>query len=195
MTGPSVRVAEASDADAVFGVLTLAFATDPCTRYMLSRPGAFVAGFPRFVRVTGEPAVAAGSAYLADDGAAAAIWLPPGARADGAAIGAVVGEFGLPARLPVLSEVGDGLRAYHPETPHWYLSFVGVDPMRQGRGLGSALLEAGLARCDADGADAYLESSNPKNTPLYERYGFEVMGVIQPADFPPLVPMLRPARR
>jgi len=71
---------------------------------------------------------------------------------------------------------------------------IGVDPVRQGRGLGSALLEAGLARCDAEGAMAYLESSNPKNVPLYERYGFEVLGVIEPEDFPPLTPMLRPAR-
>jgi ribosomal protein S18 acetylase RimI-like enzyme len=66
--------------------------------------------------------------------------------------------------------------------------------MRQGRGLGSALLKAGLARCDAEGAAAYLESSNPKNVPLYERHGFEVIGLVQPADFPPLIPMLRPAR-
>jgi ribosomal protein S18 acetylase RimI-like enzyme len=66
--------------------------------------------------------------------------------------------------------------------------------MRQGRGLGSALLEAGLARCDSEGASAYLESSNPKNIPLYERYGFEALGVIEPDDFPPLTPMLRPAR-
>jgi hypothetical protein len=27
--------------------------------------------------------------------------------------------------------------------------------------------------------------------PLYERHGFEVLGVIQPRDFPPLIPMLR----
>jgi ribosomal protein S18 acetylase RimI-like enzyme len=71
---------------------------------------------------------------------------------------------------------------------------IGVDPVRQGRGLGSALLKHGLGQCDAQGLPAYLESSNPKNVPLYERHGFEVMGLIQPADFPPLYPMLRVAR-
>lgn len=71
---------------------------------------------------------------------------------------------------------------------------IGADPSRQGQGLGSALLKEGLKRCDADGVIAYLESSNPKNIPLYERYGFEVIGVIQPGDFPPFYPMLRPAR-
>jgi ribosomal protein S18 acetylase RimI-like enzyme len=72
---------------------------------------------------------------------------------------------------------------------------IGVDPARQGRGLGSALLAHTLSRCDAEGALAYLESSNPKNTPLYERHGFEVLGQIAPADFPGLTPMLRRPRR
>jgi hypothetical protein len=31
--------------------------------------------------------------------------------------------------------------------------------------------------------------------PLYERYGFEVLGFVQPGDFPGIYPMLRPARR
>jgi GNAT superfamily N-acetyltransferase len=71
---------------------------------------------------------------------------------------------------------------------------VGVDPLRQGRGLGSAILQEGLRRCDADGLPAYLENSNPKNTGLYERLGFEAIGLIQPADFPPMQPMLRRPR-
>ena len=73
---------------------------------------------------------------------------------------------------------------------------IGVDPARQGRGLGTRLLDHCLATLvAAEGALAYLESSNPNNTPLYERFGFEVTGQIQPADFPGLTPMLRPARR
>ena len=72
---------------------------------------------------------------------------------------------------------------------------IGVDPSRQGQGLGSALLKAGLQRCDEEGLPAYLESSSPKNVPLYERHGFEVIGLIKPGDHPGLIPMYRPARR
>lgn len=87
------------------------------------------------------------------------------------------------------------MAAFHPEEPHWYLAMIGVDPSRQGRGLGSALLKAALRVVDEAGAPAYLESSNPRNTPLYERFGFQVMGKVAPGDFPGLEPMWRPARR
>ncbi len=68
---------------------------------------------------------------------------------------------------------------------------IGVVPERQGRGLGSALLEFGLVECDRDGTEAYLESSNVANLPLYERFGFEVTGEIQAGSSPPLYPMVR----
>ena len=41
-----------------------------------------------------------------------------------------------------------------------------------------------LNKVDSDALPAYLESSNPKNISLYERYGFEIMGRIQIADAP-----------
>jgi len=68
---------------------------------------------------------------------------------------------------------------------------IGVDPPYQGRGYGAALLKYGLEQCDRDHAAAYLASTNPRNVPLYQRHGFEVLGKIQVGSSPPLVPMLR----
>lgn len=189
-----VRVADASELDDVLQTLTLAFATDPPVRYLFSRPAAYLAGYPRFARAMGGGGAGAGGAWLAEGGAAAALWLPPGFQSDSDAMGEVIGEFIDEAKLPVMGQVVEGITRYHPHEPHWYLSMIGVDPARQGMGLGSALLKAGLARVDADHLPAYLESSHPRNVPLYERFGFEVMGVIQPEDFPPLIPMYRAAR-
>jgi ribosomal protein S18 acetylase RimI-like enzyme len=62
----------------------------------------------------------------------------------------------------------------HPTEPHWYLAVLGVRPESRGRGAGSALLEPGLARADAEGMPCYLESSNKRNVSLYERHGFEI---------------------
>jgi ribosomal protein S18 acetylase RimI-like enzyme len=86
------------------------------------------------------------------------------------------------------------MEQFHPTGPHWYLPMIGVDPAHQGAGIGSALMIEGLKAVDREGSIAYLESSNPKNVSLYERYGFEVIGEIQSGSSPVLRPMLRKAR-
>jgi ribosomal protein S18 acetylase RimI-like enzyme len=189
-----VRIAEEADRDAVLDVLMLAFSSDPCMRFGFQKAQGYRAQFNAFASAMGGGAFASRSAYIADEGAAAALWLPPGVEGDGETIGALIAASAAPERLEALGQVGEMMSQYHPHEPHWYLPMIGVDPARQGQGLGSALLKAGLRRCDADGLAAYLESSNPKNVPLYERFGFEVLGVIEPGGFPPLIPMLRPAR-
>jgi len=189
-----VRVADVSETDTVINTLTLAFATDPPVRWLLPTPDAFLAGFPGFARAMGGPGMAEGCGYLAEGGAAAALWLPPGVSSDSEAMAAAIGPHLTEATGAVVGEVSAAMSGYHPHEPHWYLAFVGVDPVRQGLGLGSAILKAGLKRCDEDGVIAYLESSSPRNIPLYERFGFEVIGVVQPGDFPPVYPMLRAAR-
>ncbi len=86
------------------------------------------------------------------------------------------------------------MEQWHPKEPHWYLPLIGVEPNAQGNGLGGALMRHALARCDQEGALAYLESSNPRNISLYERHGFEVMGEIQLGAGPLVTPMLRRPR-
>lgn len=66
------------------------------------------------------------------------------------------------------------------------------DP-HQGRGYGSALMRHALTRCDRENKLAYLESSNTRNIPLYERYGFGLLATIQIGSAPPVFPMLRQA--
>lgn len=82
----------------------------------------------------------------------------------------------------------------HPHEPHWYLAVLGVDVHRHGKGLGALLMGHALARVDAEGLPAYLESSNPRNIPLCERHGFEVIGRIQSGASPVVTQMLRRAR-
>jgi len=82
----------------------------------------------------------------------------------------------------------------HPREPHWYLAMLGTDPTHQGKGVGAALMAPILARCDAEGTPAYLESSKADNVPYYERHGFTVTGQIDLPDGPPLWPMWRDPR-
>lgn len=87
------------------------------------------------------------------------------------------------------------MKAAHPEEPHWYLAMIGSDTGVRGGGFGSALMRSRLDRCDAEGAPAYLESSNPENIPYYLRFGFEVTREItMPDGGPSLWPMWRQPR-
>lgn len=195
MIPPPIRAVEADQADDLRATLALAFATDPCTRYLWPNPAGFLAGYPRLLMAIGGAELENCAGFATADFAAASLWLRPGAEADGDAIGALIGETVAPERAAVGAQVGELMDKFHPEDPHWYLSMIGVDPARQGRGLGSALLKHTLDIIDAEGSLAYLESSNPKNVPLYERHGFEVLGQIAPADFPGMTPMLRRPQR
>jgi ribosomal protein S18 acetylase RimI-like enzyme len=178
----------------VMQTLTLAFSTDPALRYMFPDASTYLAFFPRLATAMAGSALAAGTAWTADGEAAGALWLAPGEEPDIEAIIATLAEAIPPERLEIMGELGELMSRYHPTEPHWYLSLIGVDPSRQGQGLGAALLKAGLARADADRLPAYLESSNIRNVPLYERHGFEVIGEIKPGDHPGLIPMYRAAR-
>lgn len=58
---------------------------------------------------------------------------------------------------------------------HWYLHFIGVDPVFQGKGYASELLKPMLARMDMEEIPCYLETQNWENVPLYQYYGFRVV--------------------
>jgi GNAT superfamily N-acetyltransferase len=46
----------------------------------------------------------------------------------------------------------------------------------RGRGIGTVLLEAFLARVDETGGVAYLETDTERNAHYYERFGFSAVG-------------------
>lgn len=194
MTSIAVRSASRDEEGAVSALITLAFATDPMARWSLQDPQAYLAVMPELIRAFGDAAYDSDSAYLSEDGGGAAMWLPPGVEPDIETLDRLIRENADPAILSDVEGIFEAMARYHPEEPHWYLPLIGTDPMRQGQGIGGALMEHALARCDRDGVAAYLESSNPRNIPLYQRHGFEIMGTIQIGSSPVLTPMLRPPR-
>ena len=193
-TVSAVTAAAASDVERAVAVIVLAFSADPAARWSYPDPRQYLASFPAIVRAFGGKAFAHGTGHRVEGFAGAALWLPPDVHPDEEALAAILRESVEAERQADVFAVFEQMGSYHPAEPHWYLPLIGVDPVRQGRGYGSALLEHALLQCDRDHAPAYLESSNPANVPLYERHGFEVLGTIQVGSSPPIVPMLRAAR-
>lgn len=189
-----IRLATADDEAAIVDAIALAFTADPIWRWAWQTPHTFLACAPEFVRVFIGAAIADGSAYCSDDLVAGCLWLRSGVRGNDTDVGELFGRSLTAAQLADLQGIAAQIEHFHPKEPHWYLPLIGVDPAHQGQGYGSALLARTLQECDRAHMPPYLESSNVKNVPLYERYGFVTLGAIQAGSSPTMVPMLRAAR-
>jgi ribosomal protein S18 acetylase RimI-like enzyme len=178
MTEVAVRRARAEDRAAIVQTLVRAFDRDPIANFLLRRDRGRARAFETvFDVVFRRLTLPAGETWIADEGAGAALWTPPGkwkARNVWPDTIALIRAVGV-SRLPGVALSVDEAQRKHPREPHWYLFAIGVDPAHQGRGVGSALLRAVLAQCDARGEPAYLEASTPENARLYERHGFAVL--------------------
>jgi GNAT superfamily N-acetyltransferase len=192
--GAEVLVADPAKLQRVLGAVTLAFAADPPSRWLFPEADAYMRHFPTFIRGLGGPAVEQGTAFVAPDYGAVSLWLAPGVPSNEALLGQLIEEQVAPEKQADFAAVIEQMGIHHPQEPHWYLPFIAVEPLWQGRGRGGVLLRYALSVCDAAGLPAYLESTSPRSQPLYERHGFEAVGEIRVGQCPPIVPMVRRAR-
>ncbi|MGN6473832.1 MAG: GNAT family N-acetyltransferase [Mycobacteriales bacterium] len=177
-----VRVATTNDADVLGDVLADAFVDDPVISWLIpagvdnrdERLRLFFTAMSRTYLRSGKPC------YLAGDASGAALWSAPGGWAlqmsdMGDEVERFIAAFG--DRLEISVGLQTQVEELHPsDPPHWYLGYLGARQAHQGQGHGSRLLQAVLTTADTDGVSAYLESSNERNLPLYERHGFKVVG-------------------
>ena len=171
--------------------MTMAFSNDPVTRWVLRDAHQYLTYWPQFVKAFGGGAFANGTADATDDHGGVALWLPPEVEADEETMGALTAEAVPPAEQDEVFAFLGQMGEFHPTERHWYLPLIGVDVTRQGMGYGSALLRHACERCDRDRLPAYLEATTPRSKALYERHGFEELGVIQAGGSPAMWPMLR----
>lgn len=167
---------------------------DPAARWVWPDSQRLLMHFHSFVRAFGDKAFIHGSAYYVDDYIGAALWLPPDVHPDENALIALLHRTVSEQIQKDVFAVFEEMGRYPPSEPRWYLLIMGVDPLQQGRGFGSALLQHALIQCDRNSMPAYLESSNPRNIPLSERHGFELLGTIQTGTSPPIFLMHRRPR-
>jgi ribosomal protein S18 acetylase RimI-like enzyme len=184
-----------SEAESVAAVATIvaAFADDPVERWLWPEQEAYDAAFPEFARAFGGAAFERGTAWGIEGSGAVALWLEPGAEADEAAVAGVLDETVAIDKHDDLFATLEQMAALHPTEPHWYLPWLAVSPAHQGRGLGGELLDHTLAIIDTAALPAFLETTNPRTIPLYERHGFKTIATSWSGACPPMTSMLRPA--
>lgn len=178
-TAPIIRDAVAADLEELVDTLSDSFTNDPMFNWLFPSTHLYPYFFRMLIRDVYLPR---GIIHIEEQARAAALWLPPEQRLKlvprlrllrfGLKL---LREHGVQPVWRVLRQ-GSLFAKHHPQEPHYYLQFIGCYRSEQGHGIGSALLKQGLRVCDERGMPAYLECSNPRNVPLYERHGFVVTG-------------------
>jgi ribosomal protein S18 acetylase RimI-like enzyme len=187
-------IAGEAEVDHAIDTLVLAFHTDPVARWMYDDPHQYLLHIPRLFQALGTSSFSAGAAQRTSDGLGIALWLPPGVHGDDGLLEVVIAESIAGEKQAEVGAVFERTEHYRPTEPHWYLSLIGVEALHRNKGCGATLLQHRLRQCDLEHRPAYLWSSNPLNTSLYERQGFEIVGTIQVGSSPSIFPMLRHAR-
>jgi ribosomal protein S18 acetylase RimI-like enzyme len=115
-----------------------------------------------------------GEIFLSEDEKVAAIIIDPKRDKftfwDVRLIFKVIGLRGLPKIL----KREKNLKSFNPKEPFVYLWYVGVKNEDQGQGLGTRLIQDILKKLA--GTAVHLQTSNPRNFPLYEKMGFRFDG-------------------
>jgi len=107
-----------------------------------------------------------------------AVWLPYINKEFKYLLKAEVYKLGTQAQkriIPIDNHLTKMHREYAPGD-HWYLQNLGVDPVHQGKGYGSLLMEYMLEKIDStDPLPMFLETSTAINVKFYKRFGFKIM--------------------
>lgn len=205
--GVGIRRAGAADRDALARLLDEGFHHDPVSSWIFPDPehrrrrhGVLMGAFL-------DSALDEGYVDMAEDGTAVALWMsvPAGGHGEEAAAAAPGPEEqdeAVAFRAAVdpdnerVEQIVRILGASHPsDRPHEYLMLITVSAEGRSQGVGAALIESVLERCDREGLHAYLEASSMRSSHLYERLGFAFTGsTIELPDGPRMWPMWREPR-
>ncbi len=193
----AVKPIAPDDYDVLSRVLARAFDDDPIQRWVFPATRTrdrYGDGFFRWsLWRCAEQAVS----WTTDDRAGAALWMLPDRWQVSAGqllkLTRLTG-LGLRWRAPLVAWGLTNVERHHPRDRHLYLAVLGVDPGRQGSGIGSALLAPGLRLCDEEGMGAYLETGKEQNLGFYGRHGFDVIRRLRLPAGPPVWLMRRDPR-
>ncbi|ASO20908.1 ribosomal protein S18 acetylase RimI-like enzyme [Actinoalloteichus hoggarensis] len=193
----SVRKGGPGDVESAVGILTEAFMAEESTRWLFP-DDAERQECQQYYYLPLAGQVAADGGLLMVEDKAASLWMPvTGEGTSGPDFGAVDLPPALAAHTERLTSLLTLLGERHPRGQRYlHVSFMGVRPGDQGRGLGSALLRQGLAEADAAGLGVYLETASAGARALFERHGFQAAcEPVRLPDGPDITTLWRPAAR
>lgn len=190
-----IRKGQAADGPEFIGILAEAFADDPVFNWISTHPEYGRFSFANLFQAL----ICQDECYLDDLGRGAALWVPPGMVMNSPiTLNSVVNAlgFGLRANWRSIRALRSVARLHPQHPPHYYLFAIGTRLNARGCGVGAALMQEVLQRCDRQGIPAYLENSRETNLGFYRSQGFELRQTFRIAgNGPPMWAMWREPRQ
>lgn len=173
-----------ADLDRAAQVLARAFHDDPGIVWLLPNEGQrrrlLFWNHRKFLRY----GLRAGHVYTTPDSVVGiATWLPPERPMMGLMDAVRLGLLALPfkasplqfVRFTAMMSMFEKMHKKDVPKRHWYLNVLGVEPERQGQGVGGRLIAPILEQADRDRLPCYLETGKEINVTFYQKHGFEVV--------------------
>jgi len=121
-----------------------------------------------------------GDVYLSDNNKACALVLYPDQKKT--TFKSILEDVKLLFNCVGLGNIGKAMKReaaikqIQPDTPMYYLWFIGVEPDSQGTGIGTQLMNDVIEDSEAKSRPIFLETSTQRNLPWYKKFGFDVYG-------------------
>jgi len=190
---PVIRKLDPSQLEAASNALMMGFSIDPFQRWLMPDPTIYYKNFKKWTVNTCKQSFLEEGVFGDENNYGTAVWFPPGFDIDFADVSKTYKEIPRDRKVEAFKmfEMMGESRVHDA----WYLEYLAVDPSKQGSGLGSLILKESLKVIDELGEAAYLESSNPQNMSLYERFGFRFLKKIQVGSSPQINTMFRQPKK
>lgn len=173
-----MKKAAHKDKSLVVDILTKSFDTNQSVNYIVKQDEKREKRIQALMDYSFEVCTVFGDVFLSDDKKACALIVYPDKKKT--TLKSILLDIKLIFQAVGLGNISKTLKreklitTIQPKVPMSYLWFIGVDPLTQGRGIGSKMLQEIIDYSNSNNRPIYLETSTVKNLPWYEKFGFEV---------------------
>ncbi|WP_118194287.1 GNAT family N-acetyltransferase [Albibacterium indicum] len=173
-----MKKADYDDKALILDILTESFKNNRSVNYIASSSGNNEDKVRALMDYSFEVCRRFGDVYLSDDREAVALVLYPDRKKTNLSM--IMLDVKLVLNCIGIANIGKALKRessikkLQPQVPMYYLWFIGVHPDKQGRGIGSQLMNELILESQKMKRPVYLETSTLTNIPWYKKFGFDI---------------------
>jgi ribosomal protein S18 acetylase RimI-like enzyme len=173
-----MKKAEYVDKNLIIEILSTSFDTNASVNYIIKQDNKREKKIRALMDYSFEVCSAFGDVFFSDDNKACALIVYPDKKKT--TLKSTLLDMKLILHAVGLGNISKTLKreklisSIQPKIPMTYLWFIGVDPVSQGQGTGSKLLQEIIDYSNNNNRPIYLETSTVKNLPWYAKFGFEI---------------------